>query len=196
MARVLWVSVETPDREGQGGQRRQYHQIRSLVERGHDVTVLVPWGRSDDASIRALVSVRRARMHVRGYRIPGRLGRVHRIVSDHRWDGVIASHHGSAWLLPARMSRPVLVDFHNVTSYWYRTRGDMARAASEHESESNAIARATMVTTCSDVETARLLEMHPEVQGKVFTSPIGVDPLEWPDRGFSRDQPRVVLFGG
>ena len=33
-ARVLWLSNETPDRHGQGGQRRQYFQIAALVAAG------------------------------------------------------------------------------------------------------------------------------------------------------------------
>ena len=60
MTSVLWYSNETPDVHGQGGQRRQYFQIRSLVEAGHDVTVVSLAGEQDDASIRSLTEVRRA----------------------------------------------------------------------------------------------------------------------------------------
>ena len=62
VVRVLWLSTETPARDGQGGQRRQYHQIRALQDRGHDITVLVPKSDQGDASIRSIAPVLRPRV--------------------------------------------------------------------------------------------------------------------------------------
>ena len=70
---VLWYSNETPDVHGQGGQRRQYFQIRSLVDAGHDVTVVSLAGEQDDASIRSLTEVRRLPGPAAGRRVPPRL---------------------------------------------------------------------------------------------------------------------------
>src|SRR5919198_1336832 len=56
---LLWLSAETPGRDGGGGQRRQYHQIRALCESGVSVVVAALAGPQDDSSVRALTSVHR-----------------------------------------------------------------------------------------------------------------------------------------
>lgn len=54
MVAVHWVSNETPDQFGQGGQRRQFFQIQTLVEAGHTVRVVTLAGQQDDTSVRAV----------------------------------------------------------------------------------------------------------------------------------------------
>ncbi len=195
MARVLWVSTETPSRDGQGGQRRQFHQIKALVARGHAVTVLVPTTGQSDASIRTVVPVIRPRVTVFGRPRRRLVLRARRTIGEPRWDAVVVSHHESSWLLPESLDTPVLLDMHNVMSHWHAVGGRSDAAEEERVTESRAVRSADGVMTCSDVETRRLLGVHPEAAGKAFTAPLGVDPDEWPDRGFSRDEPRVALFG-
>lgn len=195
MARVLWVSSETPSRDGQGGQRRQFHQINSLVRRGHDVTVLVPTSPQDDRSLRGLVPVIRPRLEVLGRPSRRRVLRMRRMIAAGDWDAIVLSHDESAWLLPEGLTTPVLLDLHNVTSHWHLTADRVEQARRAQTAEARALSLAAAVTTCSAVETRRLLAVHPEVADRAFTAPLGVDPAEWPDRGFARDAPRVVLFG-
>src|SRR3954471_5115816 len=59
--RLLWLSKETPDRNGQGGQRRQFFQIELLRAAGAHVTVATPAGDQSDASIGELAEVVRFR---------------------------------------------------------------------------------------------------------------------------------------
>ena len=126
MTSVLWYSNETPDAGGQGGQRRQYFQIRSLLEDGHDVAVVSLDGDQDDTSIAALTDVRRlpgpgAHAMVagpRGCRRGGRPARRPLRARRHRAHRVVDA--------PARrleLPGPRLLDLHNVFSTWYDAQG-------------------------------------------------------------------------
>lgn len=194
-ARVLWASVETPAQDGQGGQRRQFHQIKALRARGWDITVMVPTAGQSDVSIRTIVPVLRPRFAVRGRVIPPLLRRTRRNVGDERWDAIVVSHHESIWMLPERPSAPVLLDVHNVMSAWHRVAGRDDEALAAASEESAAIRRSDGVMTCSETELRRLLSAHPGAADTGFAAPLGVDPDEWPEQPFTRDDPRVVLFG-
>lgn len=195
MARVLWVSMETPSREGQGGQRRQFHQINALRERGHDITVLIPASVQSDASIRTIVPVIRPRLHVLGRPSRRRRDRMHRTIRSPRWDAIVLSHHESAWLVPTHLRTPLLVDVHNVMSHWHGRAGRAEEAELSRAAEAHALELADAVMTCSELETRRLVEVHPAMAARAFSAPLGIDPAEWPDREFSRSEARVALFG-
>lgn len=194
--RVLWLSVELPDVDGQGGQRRQFHQLRALHARGHEITVVIPAGSGSSPALQRFVRVRRPRLHVRGRAVPFALRRLHALVADPSWDAVVVSHLGSLWMLPER-SAPVLLDLHNVFSAWHRQAGREERARAALAEEEAGLRRADAVSTCSDLETRRLRQAHPLVRpADAFTAPLGVDPAEWPEQLFDRTRPRVALFGG
>ncbi|UXW85219.1 glycosyltransferase family 4 protein [Microbacterium azadirachtae] len=193
---ILWLSVEVPDRFGQGGQRRQYHQIAALRENGRRVVVVSPAGPQDDSSIAALGEVLRPRLHVRGRAVPGAARRLSRRLRSEPWDAIVVSHQDSLWLLPEETEAPVLLDVHNAMSAWYLSRGLPVRAGRHRDLERQAIARADAVMTCSETERVRLIAQHPEAAARTFTAPLGIDPQEWPDRDYSRALPLVVLFGG
>ncbi|MCE4027305.1 glycosyltransferase family 4 protein [Microbacterium sp. Au-Mic1] len=193
---VLWLSVEVPDRFGQGGQRRQYHQIAALREHGRRIVVVSPAGPQDDSSIAALTEVIRPRLHVKGRAVPGAARRLARLVRSPRWEAIVLSHQDSVWLLPEGVGAPVLLDVHNAMSAWLLTRGLPDQAAQHRQLEARAITRAEGVITCSDTERIRLIEQHPDAAPRVFTAPLGIDPAEWPDRAYSRSAPLVALFGG
>lgn len=194
--RVLWLSVELPDVDGQGGQRRQFHQIKALHARGHDLTVVSPAGPGSSPALQGIVRVRRPRLHVRGRAVPLALRRLHALVADPFWDAVVVSHLGSLWMLPER-SAPVLLDLHNVFSAWHAQEGRGARAQAALAEEAAGLGRADAVSTCSELETRRLRQAHPSaLPAHVLTAPLGVDPAEWPERPFDRARPRVALFGG
>lgn len=89
----------------------------------------------------------------------------------------------------------MLLDVHNVFSHWHRTGGRVAEAETWQRLESIAVTDADGVMTCSDAETRRLVESHPDALGKAFTAPLGIDPGEWPDQVFTRDEPLVAMFG-
>jgi len=59
MADLLWHSAETPDLNGGGGQRRQFHQISGLVESGVRVAVATVASPQADSTIRSLAPVHR-----------------------------------------------------------------------------------------------------------------------------------------
>ena len=196
MRATLWLSVEVPDQFGQGGQRRQYHQIAALTELGRRIVVACPAGAQDDASIAALTEVVRPVLHVKGRRVPGATRRFARLVRSPRWDAIVLSHQDSVWLLPEGSVAPVLLDVHNAMSAWLLSR-DLPEQAEQHRQlEARAIARADGVMVCSDVERARLIEQHPDAAPRTFTAPLGIDPGEWPDRAYSRSAPLIALFGG
>lgn len=196
MARVLWLSSETPDRHGQGGQRRQFHQIRELVELGHDITVLCPTSPQDHTSVAEFAAVERPRIAVRGRLIPWLVAKVRKRIEAGGWDRIVVSHIESMWLLPPhRGTAPVLVDVHNVMSDWYARRGLTADQALWHSQESDAIVRADAIATCSSEERRRLLAQHPGVEKAVIVAPLGVDPAEWPEAAWDRSLPLVSLFG-
>jgi glycosyltransferase involved in cell wall biosynthesis len=195
VARVLWVSTETPSRDGQGGQRRQFHQIKGLLARGHEITVLVPRNDQSDASIRELVPVLRPRLHILGWFSRRWVERMRRTIASPSWDAIVLSHDEPVWLLPDVLRTPVLLDLHNVMSHWHRAADRTEAAEAARRLEARALARADAVMTCSAIETRRLAEIHPEVADRSFTAPLGVDPAEWSAQRFARDEARVVLFG-
>ncbi|MGN7861628.1 glycosyltransferase family 4 protein [Microbacterium sp. 22303] len=193
---VLWLSVEVPDRFGQGGQRRQYHQIAALRELGRRIVVVSPAGPQDDSSIAALTEVVRPRLHLKGKAVPGAARRLARLVRSPRWEAIVLSHQDSVWLLPEGVGAPVLLDVHNAMSAWLLSRGLPEQAAQHRRLEERAIARADGVSTCSDTERIRLIEQHPDAASRTFAAPLGIDPEEWPERESSRSAPLVALFGG
>jgi polysaccharide biosynthesis protein PslH len=168
-----------------------------LKARGHDITVLVPRSVQNDRTLREVVTVLRPRVEFRGRILWHRVNRVRRITGAPHWDAVVVSHHESWWLLPKRQgsSSPTLLDVHNVMSYWHTRAGRGKQALADHELENRAVVAATAITTCSRTECRRLEEMHPEVAGKTFAAPLGVDPSEWPEKEFTRTEAIVALFG-
>lgn len=197
MSRLLWVSTEMPDQGGQGGQRRQFHQIRELASRGHDITVVVPRSPQDDASARAFATVRRPRLSLLGRLVPARVHRLRRRIASGDWDAVVVSHVEASWLLPEGdlLPAPVLTDVHNVMSRWHLEHGREREAVEARTWEERAIAHSALLTTCSEEERRRLVEAHPDVADRTIAAPLGVDPAEWPAVPYTRDRPVVAMFG-
>ncbi|WP_175985672.1 glycosyltransferase family 4 protein [Microbacterium tenebrionis] len=197
MARILWVSVETPDREGQGGQRRQFHQINGLVGRGHEVQVISLHSDQSISSIETIAPIRRFRVAVRGRSVPMLVARMHRAIVTADADAVVVSHVDSRWMLPSglHVERPVLLDVHNVLSTWYDKRGIVELRDDELEAEQEAFEHVTAVMTCSALEAERLRGSHPQLRLPVIVAPLGVDPREWPDAPLDRENPIVAAFG-
>jgi hypothetical protein len=195
---VLWLSNETPDRYGQGGQRRQYFQISELVRLGHSVRVVSLAGPQNDRSIRELASVERIKTNVRGWSVPTRRWRARRLLASGRWDRAVVSH-AESWSLvagiePVRHS-PVLLDLHNIFGPWYRRLGQSEKADWYEAVEARAVAGADAVSVCSDAERDRLLLAHPDARERAIVAPLGVEPAEWADQHWSREEPIVALFG-
>nr|NLI51566.1 glycosyltransferase family 4 protein [Propionibacterium sp.] len=180
-AGVLWFSNETPDRFGQGGQRRQYFQIAALVADGHPVHVLSWTGPQDDSSIRRLCPVTRidrfARNPVR--RAAAVIGAL-LLAAARPWDCVVIAH-AESWpfgrLLGRCARRPVLVDLHNVNSHWLSTAGDSVGASAARRTERSILRGADAVTVCADRERG-FLEQSGDAS-RVIVLPHGVAPDEW-----------------
>lgn len=195
--RVLWLSNETPDVAGQGGQRRQYFQIRELVAAGIGVELITLAGDQDDSSARALVGVRRVRRHTRSG-LPDLRGRaaIARAIRSGGFDVVVVAHLESwpfveRWA-PGRTGPRLLVDLHNVLSAWARATGDSDRAAAYATTESLVLRTADAVSVCSPAEETRLPPGGTAVR---LVAMHGIEPAEWPDPVAPDGRPSVGAVG-
>lgn len=192
MAKVHWVSNETPDRFGQGGQRRQFFQIRALEQAGHVVRVVTLAGPQDDASVGEIAhDVHRVpKLELRGrLPIPWRRHAVSRRLA--RWGDVIVVAHGEswerfAWALPEGV--PTVVDLHNVFSRWSGTSAESERWL---DLERRIRASADLVTVTSEREAGAV----PEGDAPVLVVENGIDPQEWSVEPAPAATPVVKLFG-
>lgn len=177
--RVAWISAETPDRYGGGGQRRQYHQVRALLRAGIDVRVAALAGPQDDASMRELVpAVRFGPPRGRARRPDPALAG---FLADGAFDAGVVAHvesvpHARRALARARI--PWLLDLQNVNSRFQRSRGDLRQAAAWWAREAAAVLAANRATVCSPEERAALGRRL--ARGRVEVAGNGIDPAEWP----------------
>jgi glycosyltransferase involved in cell wall biosynthesis len=192
--RVLWLSAETPDRHGGGGQRRQYHQIRALVDGGVDLQVATLAGTQDDASVGEIVRVVRFAPAERRGSSPATL---EALLAGERFDRAIVAHVESVPYVQGALARhrtPWLLDFQNVNSRWHRARRERRRTWTWLARERAALARADLATACSPQERDALL-------GHAGSTPIavagnGIAPEEWPADAISQDRAAgLALFG-
>jgi glycosyltransferase involved in cell wall biosynthesis len=191
--RLLWLSKETPDRDGQGGQRRQYFQIRELRAAGVEVIVLTPAGEQSDASIGELTQVIRFRR--RRFRSPA--PDPVRLALRGGFDRMVLAHGESLDLLRGRHAEipvPWLADFHNVNSRWYAQQGNAPVTEMWFGIERAILASANASISCSRSETEALLAQAPTAQ--VTEAPNGIDPTDWPDSALGARQPHTVAAFG
>ncbi|MGW4929228.1 glycosyltransferase family 4 protein [Agromyces sp. NPDC004153] len=194
--RVLWLSNETPDVAGQGGQRRQYFQIRELSRAGVAVDAITLAGPQDDASLRAIADVRRVRRH-RRFGIPDPVGRsiIARAVRDTGYDGIVIAHLDSWAMVERPMASAgarVLVDLHNVLSAWSEREGDHAGAVAFERIERTVLGRVDAVAVCSAAEGRRL---GAGGAARRIVLPHGIDTAEWPEPGTPMGTPAVGAIG-
>jgi glycosyltransferase involved in cell wall biosynthesis len=201
MTKVCWISSETPDRFGQGGQRRQFHLITAVARAGHDVVVAHLNSDQDPSTVRAVAPTD-------GFDTFGRsvTGRVRNRTStrfDH-WvraqdpDVVVLGHAVSSRLVPATLRdrhRPVIVDFHNVDSRWLRSIGDQREAERARSVETRLLRRAASIVS-SVPERNALLEGFDDPLPVCLIVPQGADPAEWPTPpSIPEGRPVVAGFG-
>ncbi len=192
MVTVHWVSNETPDRFGQGGQRRQFFQIEALTLAGHEVRVVALSGPQDDTSVRDVAAdVHRVpRLEARGrVPLPWRRQALRRRLAQ--WGDVVVVAHGEswerfAWALPEGV--PTVVDLHNVFSRWS---GPTAEAVRWRDLERRIRESADLVTVTSDREAGAV----PDGPAPVLVVEKGIDPAEWPVDPVPAATPVVKLFG-
>lgn len=193
--RIAWLSAETPDRGGGGGHRRQFHQIRVLMEHGVEVRAATLAGPQDDSSLREIVPVVRfGPLRRRGFTVdPG----LEEFLDDGRFNGAIVAHLESVPHVRRALARrrlPWLLDFHNVNSRWHAMRRESAATVLWKLRERRAL-RATVVSTaCSRQERDALTTVAGGARVEVAGH--GVDPSEWPEEALSDDrQPAIAFFG-
>ncbi len=178
MPSLLWFSNETPDRGGQGGQRRQFFLLQSLLQDGFRVRVVTLAGPQSDTSVRELTDVHRIPSSSR--RNPLQVARNIRLVlSLDEFEGIILSHDVS-WPFGRLFSRieraPVFMDLHNVTSAWYGARHEWSRQKSFLRLEKRILKGSDVVSVVAQREVEEL----PHVSGsRVEVIEHGVDPAEW-----------------
>ena len=197
MTSVLWYSNETPDLHGQGGQRRQYFQIRTLVQAHHDVVVVSLAGEQDDESIRSLAEVHRLPGLGRwSSRLPGWRGaETARVFETFTGDRIVVAHLES-WvhLRQQRIGLPRhrLLDVHNVFSHWHRTLGDRRRSSYWHKWENSAARVFDSISVCSTREREAL---RASTGRDAMVVPHGIEPSEWPHEPRPQAGVVVKLFG-
>jgi glycosyltransferase involved in cell wall biosynthesis len=192
--RVVWLSAETPDRAGGGGQRRQYFQIRELLESGVDLSVATLAGPQEDASVGELARVTRFERPGSGARIARTLDG---LLERERFERAIVAHVESVPHVRSALARhriPWLLDFQNVNSRWHRARHELRPALAWLWRESVALRYASAGTACSPEERAALLGVAQNTPIEVAGN--GIAPEEWPAAAVSATrQERLVLFG-
>lgn len=191
---ILWYSNETPSRDGQGGQRRQYFQIAALLRDGLDVRVMTLAGDQDDTSLRAVVPVRRIDLAARWFAGLRERASIALTVLSGRWGGVVVAHSES-WPLGRKLAMlaraPVFVDLHNVHSAWYRDAGDADLAAQYAALERDLLRRADVVAVCAPREAGKL----PGPRASVVVMAHGIDESEWLTGPADPPRPVVRMFG-
>ncbi|KHK99313.1 hypothetical protein LK09_03275 [Microbacterium mangrovi] len=195
--RLLWLSNETPDVGGQGGQRRQYFQIREFVRAGIAVDVVTLAGPQSDESLRGFASVERIvrsrrRKPIRTIR---GMAALRRRLRSGSYDAVVVAHTESWPLIRRRalgghLDVPVLVDLHNVWSAWADARGDDDAARRWRDREAEILRVADAVSVCSPLERERL---GGSGTAERIVAPHGIDPDEWPE--VPRDDTGAMAVG-
>lgn len=190
--RVLWLSDETPDVDGQGGQRRQFFQIKVLRDAGHEITVVTVMGAQSDDNVSRLATVHRIRTRIGPLRNPFTARETRNSLAG-EWDRIVVAHSES-WVrwgaVAGRLEAPILVDMHNVLSAWHQQRGELDSARYWRSVETDIAARAT-ISVCSPKEAERL---RPISEAAVIL-PHGVEPFEWTRPPIRSAVPKLKLFG-
>jgi glycosyltransferase involved in cell wall biosynthesis len=191
--RLLWLSKETPDRNGQGGQRRQFFQLELLRAAGVDITVLTPAGAQSDASIQEIAhAVRFRRRRLVRLPTPDPLR-----VASRGYDRMVLAHAESLDLLRGRhtsLRMPWLADFHNVQSRYYGQLGEQPTTAMWLDIEQAILRSSSANLTCSPIESEALRAQNGHAV--ITEAPNGINPAEWPDSALGARQPfTVAVFG-
>lgn len=196
MSQILWVSAETPDRNGGGGQRRQYHQIRAIAEAGIRVDVAALAGPQDHTSVAELARVTRFRWGWADRRL-GRNRQLAELLQSRQFAGAVVAHVESVPHVQDELRRlelPWLLDFHNVNSRWHRLLDQPTEAADWEGKEREALGAASRSAACSDEEREALVALQPEAD--VVVAGHGIDPTEWPKEALAQQREAVAaLFG-
>lgn len=193
--RVIWLSAETPDRHGGGGQRRQFHQLRALLQAGAEVHVATLTSPQDDASVRALAPVERfGPLRRRGQLIDPTLAAM---LARENFDAAVVAHIESVVHVQhalAHQRLPWLLDLHNVNSRWHRARGEALAAALWRRRERIALRQASMATVCSREEQHALGAVAP--RARIEVAGHGIDADEWPVAALAAARGAEVAFFG
>lgn len=193
--RILWMSAETPSVDGGGGERRQYHQIKALLEQGIEIEVASLRSPQSDASIGELVPVHRfgpRRRH--DPRCPPELND---LLDRSRYDAAVVAHIESVPLSAKSLRRagiPWLVDFQNVYSRWHADRGDSKATTLWQRREYRALRAASAASACSPEERDALVRLG--AVARVIVAGNGVEPSEWPEQSLRARRPPVAAFFG
>lgn len=194
MTRVQWLSNETPDRAGQGGQRRQFFQIRALVNSGHQVRVTTLDGPQDDTSVRTVATDvhRVGGLELRGrIPVPWRRRAVRRHLAS--WGDVVVVAHGESherfeWALPPDV--PTLVDLHNVYSRWP---AEAVPGAHERWAElERCVRREADAVSVTSIREAGAMQ---DGRAPIIVVENGVDAEEWSVDPRPGPEPVLKLFG-
>jgi polysaccharide biosynthesis protein PslH len=195
--RVAWLSAETPDAGGSGGQRRQFHQISALARAGLDVHVATLDGPQSDASLRSVVPVTRFPSSRLDRRIRHGSRELTSFLVHRAPDAVVIAHIESLPYVQRAVIHydlPWALDFHNVWSRWYDMTGASDQAEAWRRLETRALGAASFATCCSEQERVALISLVQSA--RVETAPHGVEPAEWPaDALAEHRRPDVAIFG-
>jgi len=194
VADLLWLSAETPNVDGGGGERRQFHQISALVRNGIEIVVATLAGPQGDSSVRLLAPVHR--FHA-GRRFNYRNRSLEHVIETVAPARAFVAHVESVPHVISELKRarvPFLVDFQNVVSRWHASAGEKHLAAVWRKRERDALVAAVRATACSVEEQAALVELGTDTP--VDVAPHGIEFEEWPAAALcAKREPAVVMFG-
>jgi polysaccharide biosynthesis protein PslH len=193
---LLWLSCEAPDRNGHGGQRRQFHEIRVLVEAGFTVVAMIVESSQSTKSVESLgCSVIRTSLPNRRY--PIRRSRINRqraeIIRSLQPDVVMFAHFDSYPLVSRRAlprGTPVVCDAQNVYSF---QPGLGIRRVRVRWIEASALRRAHHVVVLSTADEKAIRRLNKRIGVKRWMN--GVDLEEWVFPPSPSSEPIVSFFG-
>jgi glycosyltransferase involved in cell wall biosynthesis len=189
--KIAWLSAETPSVLGGGGERRQFHQIESLLADGFHVEVAALRSGQDDASIGTIVPVSRFGSE-RGCKD------LDLLLQPAGFEAAVVAHVESVPHVVGALRRtgiPWLTDFHNVYSRWHTRRGERRAAWAWRRRERQALRATSKASACSPEERNALLGLGADPQ-KLIVAGNGVAPGEWPAEALAERRPPVAAFFG
>lgn len=193
MAKVLWLSNETPDSNGQGGQRRQFFQVQEIARQGHEVLVCTLAGPQSDTAVRQHAKVIRTRPHWRRAIRAARHKFLEYRVTRQSWTAVVVSHTESRPTfrpMVHAINAPTWVDLHNVLG-----RDHTGQVTRWRSIESEICCDASVVSVCSNNELQRLTSQQGEVSARVVVVSHGVNPQEWSETPHPAPTKLLKMFG-
>lgn len=194
--RLIWASNETPCPNGNGGQRRQFHVITSLLAQGIDVSCVLLQTAQSATAIQRVVP-RAVMVRQRRWVLTCRPPRpVRQLLHDSEPDALLICHTESVrtfrWLID-HLQVPTAVEIQNLYSLSADLLGEDV-SFQYRRVEDAALALVDVAVTLSANDAIEIRERWPALP--VIQVMNGFDPAEWPSSHGNPDEPPHLAFFG